>query len=170
METYHLTPAQPTDLPRCMEILRSGRDFQREQGFFQWPDGFPREETVRQDIAHSDGYVLKVGNAIAAYLYLGFDGDPSYPDIQGAWGFDEPYAVIHRISIADAFRGKGLSAKIFDLVEDLLRSRGVFLLRIDTHQDNKRMQHVLCKNGFSCCGTVIQDNGLRLAYEKKLSK
>ena len=170
MESYLLTSAQPADLPRCMEILRSGRDFQREQGFVQWPDGFPCEETVRRDIAQSDGYVLKIGDDIAAYLYLGFDGDPSYPDIQGAWHFNEPYGVIHRIAIDDAFRGQGLSAKIFALAEDLLRSRGVFLLRIDTHHDNKRMQHILSKNGFSCCGTVIQDNGLRLAYEKKLSK
>jgi hypothetical protein len=30
------------------------------------------------------------------------------------------------------------------------------------------MQHVLEKNGFVYCGTVIQGNGDRMAYEKKI--
>ena len=37
---------------------------------------------------------------------------------------------------------------------------------IDTHADNKVMQHVLDKNGFKHCGTVYMDNGEpRIAYE-----
>ena len=41
-------------------------------------------------------------------------------------------------------------------------------LRIDTHGDNKVMQNLLGKLGFTHCGTIFvhEDNDPRLAYEK----
>ena len=168
MANYELTLAKMEDFHHCMDILRAGRDFQRQQGFLQWPDGFPDAELIRSDICSGLGYVVKADGVIAAYLYIGFDGDPSYPKIRGAWQYDEPYAVIHRIAISPEFRGIGLTGIIFDLVGELCRKEGISLLRIDTHEDNKRMQHVVSKHGFVYCGIVIQGGGDRLAYEKKL--
>ena len=165
---YELVLAQPEEFHRCMDILNAGREFQREQGFIQWPDGYPDEESVREDLRNGLGYVVKAEGVIAAYMYIGFDGDPAYPKIKGAWKYDEAYAVVHRIAIAPEFRGMGLASITFRLVEDFCRSRGFSLLRIDTDEANKRMQHVLHKNGFIYCGTVIQGNGERLAFEKKI--
>lgn len=168
MAHYELVLAQPEDFRRCMDILNAGREFQREQGFIQWPDGYPDEESVRGDLRDGLGYVLKVDGVIAAYMYIGFDGDPSYPAIKGAWKHDGPYAVVHRIAIAPEFRGQGLGSVTFRLVEAFCKSKGFHLLRIDTDGANKRMQHVLEKNGFYYCGTVIQGGGDRFAYEKEL--
>ena len=40
-------------------------------------------------------------------------------------------------------------------------------LRIDTHEDNKVMQHLIEKNGFKKCGIVyVEDGTERFAYEK----
>lgn len=168
MPNYELTLAQMEDFRRCMDILNDGREFQREQGFVQWEDGYPDEGSVLGDLQNGLGYVVKVDGVIAAYMYIGFDGDPSYPEIKGAWNYDEPYAVVHRIAIGAEFRGQGLGSTTFRLVEDFCKSKGFYLLRIDTHRENKRMQHVLEKNGFQYCGTVIQNGGDRMAYEKKL--
>ena len=42
-------------------------------------------------------------------------------------------------------------------------------LRIDTHEDNKTMQALLTKNGFSYCGIIHLENGdPRLAYQKTI--
>ena len=168
MEKYELVLAQLEDFQRAMDILNAGRQFQREQGFIQWPDGYPDEESIRCDLRDGLGYVLKVDDTIAAYMYIGFDGDPSYPEIKGAWKHDGPYAVVHRIAIAPEFRGLGLGSVTFGLVEEFCKSKGFDILRIDTDGENKRMQHVLAKNGFVYCGTVIQGGGDRLAFEKKL--
>ena len=168
MPNYKLTLAQMKDFRQCMDILSDGREFQREQGFVQWEDGYPDEGSVLGDLQNGLGYVVKVDGTIAAYMYLGFDGDPAYPEIQGAWKYGEPYAVVHRIAIGSEFRGQGLGSITFRLVEDFCKSKGFYLLRIDTHRENKRMQHVLEKNGFIYCGIVIQNGGERLAYEKKL--
>ena len=40
-------------------------------------------------------------------------------------------------------------------------------LRIDTHEDNIVMQHLIIKNGFRKCGIIhIADGSPRIAYEK----
>lgn len=165
---YEFVPAQPADLSVCVDILNAGREFQRAQGFVQWPDGYPRQSDVQEDIETGKGYVVKVDGCIAAYLYIGFDGDPAYPAIKGAWHYPEPYVVVHRLAVGANFRGTGLTPVLFALVEDFCRERGVYNLRIDTDEQNRRMRHVLEKNGFAYCGTVIQGGGDRLAFDKTL--
>ncbi len=167
MAEYALTLGRWEELPLYMAVLNSGREFQRQQGFFQWCDGFPKQEMLEEDLRSQKGYALRVDGQVAGYLYLGFDGDSSYPDIVGAWRYDEKYGVIHRIAIAESYRQQGLSAVAFRLAEEICLQNGVRVLRIDTHEDNKRMRHILQKNGFAYCGTVIQNNGLRLAFDKK---
>lgn len=168
MESYELVSARQEDIQTCMEILNSGREFQRAQGFIQWPDGYPPRAEIEEDIQNSEGYVLKADGAIAAYLYIGFQGDPAYPKIRGAWRCDGPYAVLHRVAVGSAFRGRGLADVIFRLAGAFCRAKGSRALRIDTDAQNKRMQHVLEKNGFAYCGTVVQNGGDRMAFEKQL--
>ncbi len=168
MTNCKLAPACREDIPAYMAILDGGREFQRQQGFVQWSDGYPDRGSVEEDVKTGRGYALLADGQIAAYLYIGFDGDPSYPKIKGAWHFDGPYAVVHRIAIGEKFRGCGLTAEVFRLVGEMALERGVEILRIDTGEQNLRMRHVLEKNGFSYCGTVIQSGGDRFAYDKKL--
>ena len=163
-----LEKAREGELSLYMEILEGARAFQREQGFVQWPDNYPDAEDVLEDIATQKGFALKQDDQVAGYLYIGFDGDPAYPEIKGAWRYNEPYVVVHRIAIGAAFRGQNLADQAFRLVEDYCKAHGVYNLRIDTDKQNKRMRHILEKNGFVCCGTVVQGNGDRLAFDKWL--
>lgn len=160
--------ARESELSLYVKILEDARDFQRAQGFVQWPDDYPAAEDLLADIAEGKGFALKADGEVAGYLYIGFDGDPAYPEIKGAWRYDEPYAVVHRIGIGSAFRGKHLADSAFRLVEDYCKAHGVCNLRIDTDEQNRRMRHILEKNGFVCCGTVVQGGGDRLAFDKRL--
>ena len=168
MPHYELIPAQPSDLRICMEILDSGRAFQRQQGFVQWRDGYPSQADIQRDIQGGGAYLLTVDGVPAAYLYIGLEGDPAYPAIEGKWRIDAPYGVLHRVAISADFRGLGLSDVLFQLAGEIVKAHGFTVLRIDTHEQNKRMQHVLDKNGFSCCGIVLQNGEPRLAYDKTL--
>ena len=168
MADYKLIPATADDLTVCLAILDSGRAFQREQGFLQWRDGYPAASDIQADIKEGGAHLLTVDGRPAAYVYIGFDGDPSYPAIDGQWHFNEPYGVLHRVAISTDYRGMGLSDTLFHLASLLVKKRGLHTLRIDTHEDNKRMQHILTKNGFLYCGIVLQHGEPRLAYDKKL--
>lgn len=164
-----LQAARPDELDACWEIIREGRAFQNEQGFVQWTEDYPNRETLRQDIEEGKGFVLKVDGVIAAYMCVDFNGEPAYAAIEGRWETEEPYAVVHRMAFAAAFRGRGLAADTFALIERLCLSRGVRSLRADTDFPNLRMQHVLEKCGFIRCGVVIFQGGGKLAYDKTLA-
>lgn len=168
MPKCELTPARWEEVDAVMKILHNGRQFQREQGFVQWDDAHPSREAVEADIRRGDGYAIRVDETLAGYLCLCFDGDPAYPEIRGAWRYGGEYAVIHRMALGENHRGRGLTGEVFRLAGALARQRGVEILRIDTHEDNRRMRHVLEKNGFVCCGIVMQNGGERLAFDKKL--
>ena len=163
-----LEKAAIQDAPACAAILNSGRMFQREQGFVQWADDYPNLDSVLADIEAGNAHILKADGQIAGYLYISFDGDPAYNYIKGAWRTQAPYAVIHRVAFAEQYRGMGLSEAAFSLAEDFILSYGVRSVRIDTHHRNKRMQHVLAKNGFVLCGEVQMRGEPRLAYDKRL--
>ena len=160
--------AQMKDLDVCNAIINAGKEFQREQGFTQWTEQYPNIETIRQDIQAQKGYVIKIENRIAGYMCIDFDGEPAYNDIQGKWNAEGPYAVVHRMAFGKEFRGMGLSEITFQQIEKLCLSKGIKNMRVDTDLSNKRMQHVLEKNGFCRCGTIVFQGGEKLAYDKVL--
>ena len=48
-----------------------------------------------------------------------------------------------------------------------MRGKKIQHLRIDTHENNKVMQHLILKNGFEKCGIIYVDDGSpRVAFEK----
>ena len=46
-------------------------------------------------------------------------------------------------ALIDDARGRGISAVLFEEIRALCRAKGFFVIRIDTMDRNKRMQHVL---------------------------
>lgn len=163
-----LESANNSDIDVCWDILADGRRFQREQGFVQWTDDYPNRDTVKDDILSQKGYVLKVDGAIAGYMCIDFSGEPAYESINGSWRSEKNYAVIHRMAFRKIFCGKGLSEASFSLAEKLCIEQDVDYLRIDTAYPNKRMQHILEKNGFKYCGVIKYQGSERLAYDKFL--
>ena len=162
---YTLTQAVSEDLSVCIDIIREGRAFQQEQGFIQWTESYPNPALIEEDIRTGSGYLFKVDGEPAGYMFLSFNGDPSYDEETCGWRADVPYAVVHRIALSRRFAGRGLSDIIFESVRDLCRARGVRCIRIDTDSHNKRMQHVLQKCGFVRCGTVLFEGDAKLTYD-----
>lgn len=165
---YTLEQAQMSFIDLCYRIIDEGRNFQREQGFTQWTDDYPNIDTIRDDIMNEKGYVLKVDELIAGYMCIDFDGEPAYDKIDGKWHTTEPYAVVHRMAFNKDFRGMGLADITFRLIDKLCRSKNVTSIRVDTDFPNKRMQHILEKNGFVKRGIVIFQGSGKLAYDKSL--
>lgn len=166
MRTLEL--ARTEDIGRCVEIIDMGRRFQQAQGFVQWTEDYPNIDTVRDDVKRGKGYVLRVDGVVAGYLCVDFDGEPAYDDIKGSWGTEEPYAVVHRMAFHSDFRGMGLTDSAFALIEELCGARGIKSIRVDTDFPNKRMQHILEKNGFQQRGVIVFQGGEKLAYDKRL--
>ena len=178
-----LKPAASGDADAIFSIICQGQKHLKDQGIDQWQNGYPDKARIEQDICEQIGYLITDGSDILGYLCIVESGEPAYDQIDGAWltkylsadcqnachtQLIPGYAVIHRIVLSDNARGKGLSGSVFARADDFCRTRKIPALRIDTHTDNHKMQHVLSKSGFTFCGIVEYTSGLRRAYEKLL--
>lgn len=155
-------PANEEDIPVLLPIYDHARQFMRaHDNHTQWKGSYPAAEDLLADIEKGQLYVVKSGEEIAGAFALVPGDDPSYAYIEnGAWISPEPYGTIHRIASSGKYHG------IFDLAIRYSFDK-IPHLRIDTHEDNSVMQHVIEKNGFQKCGIIyIADGTPRLAYEK----
>lgn len=152
--------ATPHDLPRIREIYEMARQFMRKNGnHSQWGKGDEPEVLIEEDIRQGNLYVLEEAGIHAVFAFI-IGEDPTYLEIEeGSWKSEEPYAAVHRVASDGTVQG------VLGHVMDYCSAQ-VPHLRIDTHKDNKVMQHVLEKYGFVSCGIVhVRDGSPRIAYE-----
>lgn len=158
------------DIPTIMEIVGEAQLYLAKLGIDQWQDGYPTEEQIRLDIKNKDSYVIvdDTGRIMATTVFT-TKTEATYKAIEGKWLTSEEtkYGVIHRLAVSDSFRGSGIAKFIFDTCENKLREMGINSMRIDTHEENKGMQHLLKQLGYHYCGVIyIEDGAKRLAFEK----
>ena len=163
-----LRRAKLHEAEKIMEIIDMAKAHLKQQGINQWQSGYPDRASVEGDILTGKGFFLVDDAEILGYLCADYDGEPAYNDLQGEWQTEDKYVVVHRMAFADSSRGKGISDVAFRLVEEMSKEKGVDSFRIDTDAANKKMQHVLKKNGFEYRGTVVFDGEPKIAFDKKI--
>ncbi len=157
---YRIRKAEMSDLPRILEIYAQAREFMAKTGNpSQWNSTYPPKSMLEADIYAGNLYVAE-GQIIHGVFAYFTEPDPTYGFIEnGAWLDDSPYGTIHRVA-SDGSGG------VFSAVLSFVEARNPHV-RIDTHHDNKVMQHVLEKHGFKRCGIIyLEDGDPRIAYEK----
>ena len=180
-----IRPATEADIPAVLPVFEAAKAIMRADGNHdQWgAPGFPGDALLLRDIARGGAFVIEtrwpVGAGhddrsttvmpgvtghlsahIVAYFALLPSPEPTYSHIDGAWLTDEPYGVIHRIASYPEVHG------IFSAIIDFAAARYPHL-RIDTHRDNRIMQHLIDTAGFTYCGIIwLEDGTERLAYER----
>ena len=157
------------DLPKIRKIYTAAKSYMDASGNpNQWPVGYPPEEYLRQDIDLSRLYVCEENGSLCGVFMLSMEDDPTYHYIDGAWVNEEPYGVIHRIA-SDGMK-KGVFKTVLAFCKTKLAEHNIANLRIDTHADNKTMQHLMETYGFGYCGIIYLENGSpRRAYQLVLS-
>lgn len=154
--------ARPDDLNKIMEIYQYAKTVMAQSGNpGQWVNGYPSRELIESDLKQEHLYVLENEGQIEAVFVYFIGDEPTYHRIEnGAWLNDAPYGVVHRVATAGKVRGAGQLC--LDWSFEQCRN-----LRIDTHDDNCIMQHILEKAGYTKCGRVTMEDGSpRIAYHK----
>ncbi len=156
------------ELMQIMAIIAQAQQYLKLAGIDQWQDGYPCQTVVKKDLEEGTNYVLVREGEVLATAVLQFGGDPNYEEIyEGQWLGSQAYGVIHRIAIADRYKGQGLGAIMLSNMENICLKRGVNSIRIDTHENNHAMQRMLQKSGFKYCGRIFLANGHpRIGLEK----
>lgn len=168
MTTSVLKKATESDSGVVWEILQDAIAQRKREGSAQWQNGYPNEQTVREDIASQRGYLLMEDGIPVAYAAIIFGHEPAYDKIEGQWLTDEDYAVVHRVARSSKSTSRGLAAKIFTLTEALCVEKGVRSIRLDTNFDNAPMLKLADALGYRYCGEIFFQGASRRAYEKVL--
>ena len=172
--------ARLTDMDEIMLVMDAAKGIMRQSGnMHQWGEGYPSEAVITADMEKKGGFVVVDDGMVVGYFAFLQSPEPTYARIyEGKWIDDvQPYHVVHRIaSYPDAH---GIFSSIMDFCFSHDRN-----IRIDTHRDNKIMQHNILKQGFTYCGIIYLQSGdaldqrslatkgtqERLAYQKMVSR
>ena len=166
----HVFNPRLDDIDNIMKIIGQAKRRMKERGLDQWQDGYPDEETIRNDKRKHQAHIVMKWFGPAAYAAIVFGKDPYYEKIDGQWlSDDEPYVTVHRLAVADEFTGLDLARHILRFAERKARAKGVRWFRIDTHHDNLPMRNLIRDFGFTFCGVVQVRDGKRMAYEKRVA-
>ena len=156
--------AKPADIADIMLVMEAAKGIMRASGnMHQWADGYPSEDAITADMEKKGGFVIEDANKkVVGYFAFLASPEPTYAKIyNGQWVDDvQSYHVVHRIASYPDVHG------IFSAIMDFCFSRDTNI-RIDTHRDNKIMQHNLLKHNFTYCGIIYLLSGdERLAYQR----
>ena len=156
---YQIRKAKWEDFDRILEIYAIAREFMAKTGNpTQWGTNYPPVEMLEADIPAGNLYVVEDERIHGVFAWF-TEPDPTYGyNEDGAWLDDSADGTIHRVA------GDG-SGGVFTAVLKFAVEQNPHV-RIDTHHDNKVMQHVLEKHGFRRTGIIyLEDGDPRIAYE-----
>lgn len=154
--------ANLNDIPEILEIYSYARNFMCENGNpSQWAGNFPSVSIIENDVYKRQLFVLEESGEIHGVFAFIIGEDETYLNIeQGAWISCEEYGTIHRVATDGKIHGFMQQVVLFC-------ENKISHLRIDTHEDNRIMRHLIIKNGFRQCGIIhVRDGSPRIAYEK----
>ena len=150
-------------MAEIMKVMDAAKRIMRQSGnMHQWGDGYPSEAVIIADMEKNSGFIIEDDSKIVGYFAFLQSPEPTYDRIyHGEWIDDvQPYHVVHRIASNPDAHG------IFSSIMDFCFSHETNI-RIDTHRDNKIMQHNILKHGFIYCSIISLANGdERLAYQR----
>lgn len=126
----------------------------------QWGMNYPSRQLIEEDIMSKHCYICIGDDEEIHCVFMLIEGkDPTYANIDGKWLNEDPYSTIHRIASDGKYPG------MFDKCIEYSKSK-CNNIRIDTHEDNATMRHLIEKNGFVECGIIYTRLGdPRIAYQ-----
>ncbi len=158
------------DINQIMEAVEDSREILRLQGNGQWQDGYPNKDDFINDINNQNLYVVLDKNdetKIAGVCALTFYEEDYHHLYEGEWLTDLDYMVMHRVALNKRYAHQGYGDLLFETFLDVAKLKGYHSLRIDTHEGNAVMRHLITKFDFEFCGRVIlPPNKDRMVFEK----
>ena len=157
------------DIDDMMHIFHQAQAYFKNHNIDQWQNNYPNIEQIQNDQSKNCSYVIE-DEHIVGTMFFANEIDHNYDHIEGQWKINyTDYAVIHRIAIADEYKGHAVAKQLLDFAVEICHQNNIQSIRIDTHLDNLSMQKFLTKNGFQFCGNISLENGdPRIAFEKVL--
>jgi hypothetical protein len=80
---YSFRRATPSEIPAVWDILQQEIARRKQDGSEQWQDGYPNLQSIQNDVAKGQGFVLTEGETIIGYSAVIINDEPEYTKIKG---------------------------------------------------------------------------------------
>lgn len=160
--------AKISDLNKIEYIIEDAKRSLKEDGVDQWQVRSLNRDFLKGQIEEGKSYVLDREAEVIAYCYLSDKKEKEYEGLDKLFK-GQNYYTIHTFAIDRDLKEKRLGTRFLIEIIRLAESRGLDSLRVDTHEDNRKMRGLLNKLGFKKVGEILVDDDgepkPRLAYE-----
>ena len=153
--------AEIKDLDEIMIIINDGKKALKKDGVDQWQNGLPDREGILENILTGESFVYEGNGEILSFAYLKKDYEEDYREIEVDFKNHGPYLTIHRLSVRESAKKKGVAKKFFDEIIRYGKKLKMESIRIDTHPDNFKMQNLIRKFSFKKVGICTVDDKIR---------
>ncbi len=133
----------------------------------QWDEIYPDKTILEEDISKNQMYIGKIDNEIAVCFVLSEECDEEYKN--GKWQYpDAKFNVIHRLCVNPKFQNRGIATETIKYIEELSKSQGYDVIRLDCFTLNPYSQKLYNKTGYSVTGYADWRKGRFELREKKI--
>lgn len=161
MYNNSMRTAEIKDLDEIMTIIDDGKKALKKDGIDQWQNGLPDREGICENILAGESFVYEEGGEILSFAYLKKSYEEDYREIEKNFKKHGPYLTIHRLSVRESAKKKGVAKKFFDQIISYGKDLKMDAIRIDTHPDNFKMQNLIRKFSFKKAGICTVDDKIK---------
>jgi GNAT superfamily N-acetyltransferase len=160
--------AVTADIPQIMNLVTKVIPHMHNAGNFQWGDDYPNPIVFSKDIALHQLWVAELEGVVVGVSAITTDQDPEYAD--AGWDITEKAIVTHRLAVDPDCQGMGLAKALMTQAEEVAKSRGITILRVDTNTKNAATRSLFLKLGYELSGEIslAKRPGLRFFCFQKL--
>lgn len=159
--------ATAADVPAAQGLIDGARQWLHSRGIDQWQDPVP-DAVLLRDAEQGNLFVVRQDQAIVAMVTVS-DSDSE------TWGVESsPAAYVHRLAVAQTYRGSRLGQRLLAWVEQRAADSGAAFVRLDCATDNPGLRRFYEQQGFRHVRDVsvtALEGGRQLAsslYEREL--
>lgn len=153
------------DLEEIWNIVENSIDVMEGNNIFQWDNLYPLKEDFQKDIVKNQLYLGLANDQIAVLYVLNQECDKEYEN--GDWKFkEEEFFIVHRLCVNPDFQNRGIARHTLLHIEKQLKSKGIYVIRLDVFQNNPYAIRLYDSLGYSKAGYADWRKGRFYLMEK----
>ena len=160
------------DLKSTLDLFVKVTDWMLGHGIDQWNYDYPNEETIRQDIASGNHFVITENKTVIGTILLDSIQDEQYRSIH--WNTkNKDVMVIHRLGVLPQSQGQGIATSLCKFAEVYGRNNGYKTIRLDAYAGNLISNGLYEKLGYQRANGYCYFRKKAIpfyCYDKKLQK
>jgi ribosomal protein S18 acetylase RimI-like enzyme len=155
------------DLDSVVVLIECAKADMHAHGLDFWDDIYPTREAFAGDIAEGTLYGAFEVQLLGVMVLNGHQ-DKEYEAL--VWKYGGRVAVVHRLCIHPAYKGRGIGRTLMQYAEELAAQKGFDAIRLDSYHGNERANKMYDGLGYEKAGSVYFRKGEFTCFEKRVGK